>query len=157
LDWSTETISEENDVDEAVEVVRLREDREEEDGVANDDNSGKYYELLPAPRDHMYLQEFHPRLPDYPSLHRNMRREKSSFASVSREMTATKRSVPSNYPRGEPFELLRSVVQLLGSTIPIKLRNRSKIQYLGRQMQRCRMHRDRQPRVELGILLVSED
>jgi hypothetical protein len=71
LDWSTETISEENDVDEDVEVVRLRDKRVEEDGVASDDNDGKYYELLTAPRDHSYLQEFHPRSPDYPSLHRN--------------------------------------------------------------------------------------
>jgi hypothetical protein len=85
-----------------------------------------------------------------------MRREKSFFDSVSREMTATERSVPSNYPRGEPFELLRNVVLLLCSTIPIKLRNRSKIQYPGRQMQQRRMHRDRQPRLELGILRDSE-
>jgi hypothetical protein len=99
-------------------------------------------------------------LPDDPSLYRDMRRKKSSFDSANREMTVCERSISSNNPRGEPFELaileLRGVVLFPGSTIPIKLRNRSMIQYLGRQIQQCRMHPNLQPKVELGILTFSE-
>jgi ATP-dependent protease La (LON) substrate-binding domain len=155
-------ISEESDVDVDEEALSLDEERTDSSGEGeHEDQTSTVTASLPAPRDHSYLDESHPLLPEDPALSRDYKRHRSSFDTTNQKDAASdSNSNPPNRNR-DSFELavleLRGVVLFPGSTIPIKLQNRSMIQYLGRQIQQCRTHPDVQPKVELGILTISEE
>ena len=103
---------------------------------------------MALPREHSYLEESHPLLPDAD----RYRRTESSYASCG-NTTQHERPTNANANTHELAVLeLHGVVLFPGCTIPVKLRNRSMIRYLGKQIQLCRTDPVAQPRVLLGIL-----
>jgi hypothetical protein len=100
------------------------------------ESDGEEEEETPLPRDHSYLVgSSHPLMVD-PSLRKRPRSDstnKSTFLKLA-------------------ILELNGIVLFPGSTIPVKLRDRSLIKYLGRQIELCRNMPDIQPEVRLGIL-----
>ena len=100
---------------------------------------------LPDPREHSYLVgASHPLIAeDFGTLRKRPRNQ-------THEQTR-------NHNLNNPFvDLcileLHGVVLFPGMTIPIRLRDRAWIQYLGRQIDRCRTAPHKQPHVRFGIL-----
>jgi hypothetical protein len=89
---------------------------------------------LPLPRDHSYLVASHPLIVDNPT----PRKGRLRFFDLA------------------ILELF-GVVLFPGSTIPVKLRDRSLIEYLGRQIAICREFPHLQSEVRLGILAYKTD
>ena len=120
---------------------------EEEDGDEDDSfvtadqssngNAGDEDEALP--RDHSYLPSSHPLMvgDEVQNSPQFIKRQSSESDSGYVEL---------------PILELRGVVLFPGCTIPVKLRDRSLIQYLGRQIDLCRNLPHMQQEVRLGIL-----
>lgn len=114
----------------------------------DNDASGSISRSIALPREHSYLEESHPLLPDEDHLKIGRGRRilpHSDFSSRSHK--------PILKPTLELAVLeLHGVVLFPGCTIPVKLQNRSMIRYLGRQIRLCRTDPVAQPVVQLGIL-----
>jgi hypothetical protein len=137
-----------------------------EDNVDDNEELGEGGDQ-PLPREHSYLDASHPLLADEdaPYLHRNWKRPRSDIdentiypPGILEHDNAAAGESPT--PRRRLLELavmeLQGVVLFPGQTIPVKVRDRSMIQYLGRQIRLCRTHPDIQPQVQLGILTHEE-
>ncbi|KAG7374691.1 ATP-dependent protease La LON substrate-binding domain containing protein [Nitzschia inconspicua] len=142
---------EESDSEEE-ETSSLGEEEEEETNDNATRNESSSDQPLAAARDHSYLNASHPLLPEDSTLCRDYKRPRSSMDAVTNDHDAASNNLRSRESFELPVLVLHGVVLFPGSTIPIKLRNRSMIQYLGRQIQKCRTHPELQPKVELGIL-----
>ncbi|KAG7349149.1 ATP-dependent protease La LON substrate-binding domain containing protein [Nitzschia inconspicua] len=131
-----------------------RDQRGEEEAASDNAtrNESSSDQPLAAARDHSYLNASHPLLPEDSALCRDYKRPRSSMDAVTNDHDAAFNNLRSRESFELPVLVLHGVVLFPGSTIPIKLRNRSMIQYLGRQIQKCRTHPELQPKVELGIL-----
>ena len=114
----------------------------EEDGEASSSSSSigaSQSSMLADPREHSYLEESHPLLPD-----------------ADRYRQTNKQTNHSTTLKHQRYELaileLHGVVLFPDCTIPVKLQNRSMIRYIGRQIKLCRNDPVAQPRVMIGIL-----
>lgn len=110
------------------------------DSYEMDESDERNDDPYPLPRDHSYLVAAHPLVVNK----RHSERHKSSHNSL------------------DPFfELavleLFGVVLFPGSTIPVKLRDRSLIEYLGRQIEVCREAPHLLSEVRLGILTYNHN
>lgn len=95
---------------------------------------------LPLPCDHSYLSgASHPLLVQTPS---SLAEEESSEYSPLIRNATTELAILE----------LQGLVLFPGCTIPVKLRDRSLISYLGHQIEVCRNIPHRQPQVRLGVL-----
>ena len=104
-------------------------------------DEGSSRSTMALPREHSYLEESHPLLPD------GGRYQRTDSSPNTTTLTSNHR------PIHELAVLeLHGVVLFPGSTIPVKLQNRSMIRYLGKQIQLCRTDPVAQPRVLIGIL-----
>lgn len=106
----------------------------DDESMQSRDSSGGPLVPLPLPRDHSYLTASHPLLGNDQNLRHSGHRDAASpFFDLA------------------IFELF-GVVLFPGSTIPVKLRDRSLIEYLGKQIEICRELPHLQSQVRLGIL-----
>ena len=115
----------------------------DDDGQESDDGDGEASIAsteerdLPAPNEHSYLHTSHP-------------------LSTDCGKGSSKRARSSSIGEAGFVELaileLHGVVLFPGETIPVKVRNPTLVQYLGRQIDLCRRSPDIQPEVRLGIL-----
>jgi hypothetical protein len=115
----------------------------------------------PLARDHSYLDASHPLLPENPSFLSGSNQWQGGTSSIDNKDDNSFFARTFQQERKDPFQLaileLRGVVLFPGSSIPIKLQNKSMIRYLGRQIQLCRTHPELQPKVELGIMAQQEE
>ena len=115
-------------------------DREEDDEASSSSSIGaSQSSMLADPREHSYLEESHPLLPD-----------------ADRYRQTNKQTNHSTTLKHQRYELaileLHGVVLFPDCTIPVELQNRSMIRYIGRQIKLCRNDPVAQPRVMIGIL-----
>lgn len=110
----------------------------EEDTIVNSDDT-----RLALPRDHSYLEESHPLLPDQVFGINGIDFKKNNNINDGTVELAVLE--------------LHGVVLFPGCTIPIKLHNRSLIRYIGRQIRLCRTDPNSQPQVRLGILTYEKE
>lgn len=96
-------------------------------------------EDAPLPRDHSYLPSSHPLMVEDDN---NLPKRPRSESTTNNESPFVELAILE----------LNGVVLFPGSTIPVKLRDRRLIQYLGRQIDLCRVVPHIQPVVRLGIL-----
>jgi hypothetical protein len=117
------------------------------------------------PSDHSYLEESHPLLPDDPSFYRHLlkKRPRSSSSTSLQHGNDDNQSNNNNGNNNNTNSILElavleleGVVLFPGTTIPIKLRDKRLIRYLGPKIQLCRTNPTVQPFVELGILTYEE-
>ena len=108
-------------------------------------DTGRHF-TLPLPRDHSYLVASHPLVADGQHIVGQSKSSNSSSARCSKLLR---------------YDLaileLFGVVLFPGSTIPVKLRDRTLIEYLGRQIAVCRELPHLQSEVRLGILTLRPD